>query len=328
MKILVRLPNWLGDVVMSVGLINNLHHFYPQAEISVIVKNELKDLIPFFTFVKHTFPFSKKEYRGVTGAWTFGKEIRAQEKFDLFICLPDSFSSAVMGLAIGANKRVGFKKEMRFLFLTHAYKKRRHLHRAQEYTTLLELYTKKRISETNVSLHHSFTKGAYVVVNINSEASSRRLTIAKAKEFIDGLRSRIPERLILVGAPKESAFVEEVMSSLATTENIENKAGKTSLGELVKLLAEAKLLFTTDSGPAHLANALHTHTVVLFGAGNEQNTAPYNKEFVTVIRLNGLSCEPCRKNVCVRYETPQCLERLNAQHIIETTREQLKKNSK
>ena len=84
-------------------------------------------------------------------------------------------------------------------------------------------------------------------------------------------------------------------------------------------------MLSTDSGPAHLANALGTHTVVLFGAGNEKNTAPYNKEKRSILRLGQLSCEPCEKNVCVRFGTPQCLEQLSSVRIIDTVLTELKK---
>jgi len=55
---------------------------------------------------------------------------------------------------------------------------------------------------------------------------------------------------------------------------------------------------------------------VLFGAGNENETTPYNQNLRTIIRLNQLSCEPCEKNVCVRYGIPQCLEQLNSPMIV------------
>jgi ADP-heptose:LPS heptosyltransferase len=164
-----------------------------------------------------------------------------------------------------------------------------------------------------------------VVVNINSEASSRRLTVAKAVEVLDALRNRITEEIVLIGAPKEAAFVTEVLEKLKNPQGIRSMAGKTSLPQLAELLASAQVMLTTDSGPAHLANALHTHTVVLFGAGNENNTAPYNKDYRTVIRLGKLSCEPCEKNICVRYGTPQCLEQLDTAIIVETVKQQLKK---
>src|SRR5205085_1126809 len=121
----------------------------------------------------------------------------------------------------------------------------------------------------------------------------RRLTTNKAVEFINAIRVKTGNRIVLIGACKEKDFVESVLYNLNNSENIESVAGKTSLPQLVEILASAQLMFTTDSGPAHLANALGTHTIVLFGAGRENNTAPYNMELRTIFRLGQLPCEPC-----------------------------------
>jgi len=320
-KILVRLPNWLGDMVMAVGAVRQIPHFFPGAEVSVIVKKGLQDLLPFFPPLQHQFVFSKAEYKGAKGLWRFGKTIRQTDSFDLFISFPDSFSSALMGFATGAKERIGYKKEGREILLTKAYPKPVGLHRAEEYVRLLELYTGIERKPVVVSLQHSFPKQDYLVININSEASSRRLQVEKAVEVIAEARSQFSQRMVLIGGPGEKAFVETVMDRLPSKENIESVAGKTSLAVLAEILASASVVLTTDSGPAHLANALGTQTVVLFGAGNERNTAPYNKAAVQVIRLGQLSCEPCTKNVCVRFGTPKCLTLLNTQNILSTVKE-------
>lgn len=311
MKILVRLPNWLGDMVMAVGFIRQLEAFFPGAEVSVIAKKGIDTLLPFFPPLKHSFVFSKEEYSGLKGLWKFGRALRQKEKFDLFFCLPDSFSSAFMGRATGARQRVGYKNEVRQVFLTHSYTKPAGLHRVEEYVRLLEQFTGRKAEAIPVFLRHHFPKQDYVVANINSEASSRRLTADKAVEMLASVRAAIPQKIVLVGAPKEKEFVDEVVNRLPDKNRIESVAGKTSLSQLAELLASARLMFTTDSGPAHLANALGTQTIVLFGAGNENNTAPYNAALRTVVRLGQLSCEPCTKNVCMRYGLPQCLERLD-----------------
>jgi heptosyltransferase II len=323
MKILVRLPNWLGDMIMAVGFLKQLPHFFSHCEISVIAKKGLHGLLPHFPPTGHQFIFSKDEYKGLTGLWQFGKEIKKAEAFDLFFCLPDSFSSALMGWATGAKARVGYKKELRNLLLTHAYEKGKALHRVEEYIALLEMYTKQKAITPDVALHHSFKKENYIVVNVNSEAQSRRLTLPKAIEVVEDLKRKTDLPIYLIGAPKEKPFIDEIFAHLAVTNGIENLAGKTALPQLIQLLASARVMLTTDSGPAHLANALQTPTVVLFGAGNEANTSPYNKEYNTVIRLGKLSCEPCTKNVCVKYETPQCLVQLSADKIVQTVIEKL-----
>lgn len=316
MKILVRLPNWLGDMVMALGFINELYRQHPGAEISVIAKKGIHELLSFFPPIKHGFIFSKDEYKGFAGLRRFAKHIQKTDDFDRFFCLPDSFSSAFMASVSGAKETIGYKKELRGFLLTHAYTKPKGLHRVDEYLKLLELFTEKPTGKANVRLQHFFQKKGHIVVNINSEASSRRLTVSKAVEQLNALRKSTDKKIVLIGAPKEKSFVDEVFNQLAVKNNIENTAGRTNLTLLVELLASAEVMLTTDSGPAHLANALGTHTVVLFGAGKEANTAPYNEEDRTIIRLNKLSCEPCQKNVCARYKLPQCLQQLDTDMIV------------
>jgi ADP-heptose:LPS heptosyltransferase len=134
--------------------------------------------------------------------------------------------------------------------------------------------------------------------------------------MISAVRKRIDHDIILMGSNKEAAFVEEVFKGLPDKKNITNMAGKTSLSSLVQLLGSSSAMLTTDSGPAHVANALGVHTVVLFGAGNENNTAPYNANKRTIIRLGQLSCEPCVSNVCKVYGIPECLLRLDEELIV------------
>lgn len=324
MKILVRLPNWLGDMVMSAGVIQQLPHFFPGAEVSLIAKKGIHELLDYFPPVKHRFVFSKEEYSSVRGLWKFGREIRKRERFDLFISLPDSFSAALMGYATGAKKRIGYKNEGRDMLLTASFAKTKGIHRAEEYVQLLELFTGKERQNIDVSLQHKFSKEDHIVININSEASSRRLTVAKAIEMISATRKMVNNPIVLIGGQKEKTFVEEVFGSLPIKDGIESVAGKTSLKDLVQILASAKLMLTTDSGPAHLANALGTETVVLFGAGNENNTAPYRKDQLQVIRLGKLSCEPCTKNVCIQFGTPQCLELLETEQILSAVKQKMR----
>jgi heptosyltransferase II len=311
---------------MAVGFMEQLQQQFPSAAISVIAKKGIHHLLPFFPATQHQFIFDKTKYKGIAGALRFGREIQKQERFDLFFCLPDSFSSALMGWASGAKKRIGYKKELRNFLFTHAYTKPSGLHRVAIYKALLESYTGIKMPDSPIQLHHAFPKGDYMVVNINSEASSRRLTEEKAVELLTLLGQAVRQKVILIGAPKEVPFVHGVLKKLPYM-HIESRAGKTDLPQLAQLLASAKLLLSTDSGPAHLANALGNHTIVLFGAGNERETAPYNNDLRTIIRLGQLSCEPCERNICVRYGTPQCLERLDSMQIVEEVMMQLNKQT-
>ena len=317
MKILIRLPNWLGDVVMSTAFVGAVRQIYPDAQIDVIIKKELGGIASFIPGLHHVHLFSKQQYPGLAGVYRFGKTLQT-EKYDLFFCLPDSLSSAVMGWATKTKKRIGFGKEGRFFLMTNAYKKPTNLHRTDEYISLLEQFSGNKISERIVKLQAKTSKNNdnYVVLNFNSEAVSRRMPIDKGKQLIGTLTHAFKNaRFVVVGSPKEKAYVDELLRG---TEHVENYAGKTSLEALCDLMASSKAVLTTDSGPAHLANSLGVPTIVLFGAGNEQNTSPYNKENLKVIRAGKLECEPCVRNTCKLYGMPKCMQLIDEIEIINT----------
>ncbi len=318
-NILIRLPNWLGDMVMSTAFVKALHQAFPHATIDLIAKKGIDSLLEFFPSHNHRYIFSKDEYEGLSGAWKFGKKIAAQKKYDLFFCLPDSFSSGIMGKAINARYRVGYKKELRSFLFTHSYQKKKNIHRVEEYIDLLQQYLDKKISIPTVSLtlNQVVNKEKKIVININSEASSRRLPKEKAIEIIDNIRKNITQEIILLGSSKEKEFVDNIFKDLANKDGISNLAGQTNLSQMIQLFSSCQLVLSTDSGPAHVANALGIHTVVLFGAGNENNTAPYNQDNRTIIRLGQLPCEPCTKNICKLYAAPECLLQLNENQITE-----------
>lgn len=316
MKILIRLPNWLGDVVMSTAFVGAVRQSYSDAEIDVIIKKELGGVVSLIPGVNQVHLFSKQEHSGLQGVYRFGKTLQA-EKYDVFFCLPDSLSSAVMGWAAGAKRRVGFGKEGRVFLMTNTYKKPANLHRTDEYISLLEQYTGTKITERVVKLQAKTTESndSQVVLNFNSEAVSRRMPLDKGKRLIDMLINTFKNtRFVIVGSQKEKAYVDDLLMGAAG--RIENYAGKTSLEELCELMASSKAVLTTDSGPAHLANSLGVPTIVLFGAGNEQNTAPYNKNVLCVIRAGKLACEPCVRNTCKLYGIPKCMQLIDETQIM------------
>lgn len=317
MKILVRLPNWLGDVVMSTAFINAVQQLYPEAQLDVVIKKELSSITALIPRIGNIYPFSKQEHKGLSGVYSFGKSLR-KENYDLFFCLPDSLSSALMGWGTRAKKRIGFGKEGRFFLLTNSYKKPAGLHRADEYVSLAEQFSGKSITERKVGLSIREKKSDdLVVLNFNSEAVSRRMPVDAGKRLIKTLTHAFKStKFALVGSPKEKEYIDLLLADAENNNRLENYAGKTDLEDLCRLMASAQTVLTTDSGPAHLANSLGIPTVVLFGAGNEQNTAPYNKHLLTVIRAGKLDCEPCVRNTCKLYGIPKCMQLIDDIEII------------
>jgi lipopolysaccharide heptosyltransferase II len=322
MKILVRLPNWLGDMVMSTAFVQALQTEYPSAEIDVIVKKGLEPLIDFIPGIGKSYIFNKEEWKGLRGAYHFGRKIGKEIKYDLFFCLPDSFSSACMAWATGSKKRIGFKKELRSFFFTRSFQKPSGLHRVEEYISLLQLFNNKKILSPVIKLKtdgHSLPRR--IILNFNSEAESRKMPATKAATVLEAIIKETPgAELICIGSMQQKQHVDTILQKVDRASSVINKAGQTqTVADLILLIATASAMLTTDSGPAHIANALGIPVVVLFGAGDEKNTAPYNKDRLTVLRLGQLPCEPCVKNIC-QFGSPKCLEQLDVQKIVQAVK--------
>jgi heptosyltransferase-2 len=303
MKILVRLPNWLGDIMMSFPFLHALKQEFPESKIMVIVKPQYKDLMELLPFKVDVFEYDKKKDGSLPhDIHKYCVNQKLLFNIDLYFCLPPSFSSAFMGQAFRAKNRVGFKGEWRSFLLTHKKEVPKNLHRHQEYLELLKLYLNRDFPIPQKIISRSFepyfqdSPEPYTVINVNSEASSRRLPTEKWVELLSLFQNK---KFIFIGMEKDQERVQEVIDLLPPGRNsYMNLAGKTSVLELAQILAHSQGLMSNDSGPAHLASYLGTSVVVFFGAGDPSNTAPTYSRGSTLIVKQDLSCSPCLKNEC------------------------------
>lgn len=322
MRILVRLPNWLGDVMMSASFIKKLHQTFPDAEIEVIIKKGLEEVVQRFEHINSIHVFAKQEFSGLKGAYKFGSNLSIQKNWDFFFTLPDSFSAAAMAFASAAKHRIGYLNEFRSFLLTHAFNKPAGLHRVEEYCALIDLYGNKEYSTQTIptyslnKIDSIVSSEKYIIVNLNSEAISRRMPPEQSVHLLEMLRAKFNHVIKIIGAPQDINFIENVYSQIKEKSGIENLAGSTSLSQLFPLFQNAALVVSTDSGPAHIAAAYNTPLVVIFGAGNENNTGPFKNNQAAVVRHGKLPCEPCVKNTCRLAPLPVCLTELDLNKIL------------
>lgn len=187
---------------MSLPFFDLLQKYFPRSCVDIIVRETIQDIFLYHPVIRTLHPFSKSRVNGLFGLFRYGKSLKKHEEYTLFITLAPSFSSALMGYAIGSPFRVGYKSEGRSLFLTHSFPQKSGIHRVQLYCSLLQhfstCFTKtgsKGLPENYVEFvketqfHFSlkeqhtsfFSKPAnvlYLVFNVNSEAQSRRLPLA------------------------------------------------------------------------------------------------------------------------------------------------------
>lgn len=328
-KILVRVPNWLGDLIMARPFLESLQQNFPGASIDLIVKSNLVSMAELLPGIHQIHSFSKADFPGSIGALKFGRSLRQIKPYDLFFCLPDSFSSALMAWGTGSKKRFGFRKEGRSVWLTRTFTKPSGKHRSEEYLDLLkQAFPALRSSTTAQHLTTDFVAltaelnlpNEFLAFNVNSEADSRRIPINKATEWAQGIYKETQLPIVLVGGPNDEAHTTAVATALSN-QPIINLAGKTKLPQLAAVLQQASLTISTDSGPAHLSAAVGCPTVVVFGAGNEQNTGPQLPS-VRTLRLPDLECAPCVNNTC-HLGTLDCLNKLKSSALLDAIRELL-----
>jgi 3-deoxy-D-manno-octulosonic-acid transferase/heptosyltransferase-1 len=117
----------------------------------------------------------------------------------------------------------------------------------------------------------------------------------------------------------EKAAIESI-TSLMTTEGI-NLGGATTLLNLAYIYQKAKMVITTDSGPMHLAAAVGTPVIALFGPTDPARTGPYGSGH-KIIRTD-IACSPCFLKKC---STKQCMEDISPDQVFAAVKNMLRRD--
>ena len=120
----------------------------------------------------------------------------------------------------------------------------------------------------------------------------------------------------MVGSPDEYQEVQAIIDQLSIPERVLNFAG-IGLIETASVMRTAGVVISTDTGLAHLGNAVGAKTIVFFGAADERIASPWNKDKLRIIRKDGLECAPCHKQICP-FGEPICLTKLDTNLILTT----------
>ncbi len=320
---LVILPKWLGDLVMSAGLLSELAARHPRTAIHVAVPAHLADLAGLLPGVDAVHAHAPDAYQGPMGAFRLGRTLGRRASYDTCYCLPRSFRSAIIAYGTGAPVRVGYRQECRSFLLTRAERRMPGVHRAIELARLADssspgthvnIWLARPPASVVQTLAMTFERPA-IAINLHSEAQARRMSLEKWARIAAAITTGLARTIVLVGSVHEVARTDEFLALLPPTVGVVNLCGRTTAGQLAGVLAACDAVVSSDSGPAHLANAIGVPTVVLFGAGDERITVPFNPAGRHVLRLDGLSCAPCVKNRC-RLGRPVCLEDLDESAVV------------
>ena len=249
--------------------------------------------------------------------------------FDLAVVLhPTSFRNALIPFLAGIPKRIGSNVSGRGILLTKTCSDRTDLHEVHRYLRVLELID---IHEPNAKLefwhtdadrqavrqmlatHGISTKQCLIGVNLGTTWRTKRWSLENFVEVITQIHKRLDARILLTGSTAEIPLGEALVK-IAKVEAI-NLIGKTTLMQLGALIESCDLYLTCDSGPMHIAAAVGTPTIALFGPTSPTRHGPYGENHKVIEKT--VECRPCYKRECIRKDQPHlCMTEINPNEVI------------
>jgi len=327
-SILIILMGSLGDVVRGFCLVSHIKNNLPNSKITWIVEPAWSELVEFHPLIDKMIVFNRpKNVLGVLNLY----KIMAREHFDIVFDLQRHFKSGFFSLLSGAKTRVGFgrknAKELNWIFNNEhiedvddelSLPKWRHYLKFTEYLGLsepasLDFGFSSLDAEKIVPSIISKITSPLIAVVIGTSWESKEWFFEGYNELVKSILSSDGRNVVLLGDHSKTEYAAALCQKV-NSHRLINLIGKTSLLELAAILKAAEAGVGPDSGPAHLAAAVGTPFVTLFGPTPPRRLAPYKCEQLVV--QSDISCASCYKKKCPDLDR-RCMRLISAKAVMQ-----------
>jgi heptosyltransferase-2 len=326
-RLLVRVPNWVGDAVLCLPALRLLRNLLPGAEMALLARPWVSDVFPLQELNARMIPYDTNgEHSGLQGRRRMAAGLRA-ERFDAAILFQNAFDAALISWLAQIPIRAGYSRQGRRPLLTHAVALPRKAgamdHEAHYYLELLrrlglvEQYDPveqialpaseaarrsarerlQRAFEEEFSSPARFSPEAGLLVGLSPGATfgtAKRWPAARFAEVASRLQQERGATCVFFGSPQERALAEQVRQWAGGAAL--SLAGMTTLVEFMQLVQGCDLFITNDTGTMHVAAGLGVPTLAVFGPTNEHQTRPLAAR---VSLITGKAyCRPCKLRHC------------------------------
>lgn len=336
-RLLVVMPTWLGDCVMAMPTLRALRDLYPEAHITALSGANVKPIIEPNPWVNRTLTARVRRH-GKTMPKN-GTPIRlaaklAAGKFDTAVILPNSFRSALVAKLAKIPRRIGYDRDGRGMLLTDRLIPRRtvqgfvpvptrdyylgmarYLGHADPYPDM-QLFTRPQDDQLADELlkRGGFEPGGeqrLVLLNPGANYGDAKMWFP---DRFAGVADRCTQELnafvAVSGAPKERAILDKVIAA-AKTPVMDLSASGMTLSVLKSIVRRASVMVTNDTGPRHIAAALGTPVVTIFGPTDPAWTEiGFDGERQVMEKV---FCGPCQKKKCPLDH--RCMTRIDADRV-------------
>ncbi|MEN6332453.1 MAG: lipopolysaccharide heptosyltransferase I [Smithella sp.] len=340
MNILIVKLSAIGDVIHTLPSLAALRKLYPDAHITWVVEEAAAGLVKNHPMLDAVLISRRKNWikylrkgefsRALQEMRAFLRELR-QRPYDLVIDFHGLLKSALIVLLSGGKRKLGYDslQELSGLFYNEKIPEDMNKHAVDRYLDFPR-YLGAKIENAQFPLptdnaaqakvqsllvKHHLDKKDFIAVNPVAYWETKLWNDEKFARLADFIKTKLNIEVVFTGSEKES--IEKI--TVQMQDKAVNLTGETTLPELAYLYKMALMLITTDSGPMHLAAAVGTPIVALFGPTDPQRTGPYG-EGHTIIRTD-LPCSPCLLKKC---PTQKCMQDILPEQVMAAIEQKLK----
>lgn len=331
---------YLGDLIFAHPFFAGLKKLFPKARIDLVANSNFVELMRANPNLDHIYSYNKN--------WTLARSYKFAKKlkmnnYQLGINIHGNWRTALLLNLISPLQSIGYGGKGRGLFLDQEVEKDISSHMIEFYLEFLAKLQKSEIladyfQKQKLDIKQEITNipslKLQTVYQKRAEQKLKKISLTedfivlntggswKTKRWPEEYFIEIAELLIakgcnilFVGGPSDEQRVNYITAKIKKQEQIYNLSGKTSLLELAAILKKSELMISGDTGPVHVAAAVGTNTLTIFGPSDEKKYAPRGRAKNILIKNLDLDCRPCGEHECP-LEHFKCMRELSPQQIV------------
>lgn len=322
----------LGESILTLPTIRSFHKKYPNSKIYVLATPRVKEVFTGMKEIDRIF-ILKLSLKNILANYKMIKKLKSLE-IDIAIDFETYLrTSALLAYLSGAKVRIGFSNQVRSKLYNLPIPFNDQVHKTKAYSGLLDplgvnwtenvllkpFYSleDKRDVEKQLKGMGITPKDLLVGLCVATGNESAKWPIKRFATLADKLISKFNGKIVLIGSKEEKERSKKILKNTHKRDKIYNLTGKTTLKQLFYLCERCDLFISRDTGPMHVAAAMGTRTIGIFGGTNPKWYAPLNTHS-SYLHPN-IPCAPCvvpHKEAFPKCKNPGCLKKIKISEVI------------